>query len=245
MLYLKRKQGSATTADTPAWPARFRQLAAEAKHPALRAFYAAGAVAGDTPVSQVPFTALDLETTGLDAEKHSIVSIGVVPFTLARIRCGEARYWVVKPRRPLNGESVTIHHITHDEIAHAPDIIEVFGDLLATLSGRVMVVHYRVMERRFLASAMHERLNERLEFPVVDTMELEARIHRRRFRGLLPRLLGRGPASLRLAECRSRYNLPMYSAHHALTDALATAELLQAQIAHRFDPDTPIRELWL
>ncbi len=33
--------------------------------------------------------------------------------------------------------------------------------------------------------------------------------------------------------------------HHALTDALATAELLQAQIAYHFDPDTPISEVWL
>jgi len=38
--------------------------------------------------------------------------------------------------------------------------------------------------------------------------------------------------------------LPRYRLHHALTDALATAELLQAQVAHRFTPDTPLSALW-
>jgi DNA polymerase-3 subunit epsilon len=38
---------------------------------------------------------------------------------------------------------------------------------------------------------------------------------------------------LRLAECRSRYNLPAYPAHNALMDALAAAELLLAQLDHK------------
>lgn len=41
-----------------------------------------------------------------------------------------------------------------------------------------------------------------------------------------------------------RYHLPPYHAHHALTDALATAELLQAQVAHRFEAGMEIGRLW-
>jgi DNA polymerase-3 subunit epsilon len=50
--------------------------------------------------------------------------------------------------------------------------------------------------------------------------------------------------SIRLADSRLRYNLPSYSAHHALIDALATAELLQAQVATHYATDTPVGELW-
>ena len=59
-------------------------------------------------------------------------------------------------------------------------------------------------------------------------------------------VLGRYPphVSIRLADTRRRYNLPRYRPHHALTDALASAELLQAQVAHRFSPTTPLRDLW-
>ncbi len=77
-------------------------------------------------------------------------------------------------------------------------------------------------------------------------MELEARMHRHQPRGLVDRMLGRKPpwVSIRLADSRARYGLPRYSPHHAMTDALASAELLQAQVAHHYAPDVPVRALW-
>ena len=214
----------------------------------LKRFYARGAVSGDTPVSDVPFVALDLETTGLSAERHGIVSIGLVPFTLARIRCADSRYWVLRPRCPLSDQSIAIHGITHAELRDAPDIDKILPAFLEAISGRVAVVHYRGLERPFLRRAVRDRLGEGVEFPVVDTMEIEARIHRGwkvspvvRF---LAGLVGRHPKSIRLAQSRARYGLPLYGAHHALTDALASAELLQAQVAWRFSSDTPVRNIW-
>ena len=49
---------------------------------------------------------------------------------------------------------------------------------------------------------------------------------------------------MRLADARRRYGLPAYRAHHALTDALATAELLQAQVAHHFKNPPPVGAVW-
>ncbi|HAS3970887.1 TPA: 3'-5' exonuclease, partial [Vibrio cholerae] len=40
-------------------------------------------------------------------------------------------------------------------------------------------------------------------------------------------------------------HLPPYSPHHALTDAIATAELFQAQCAYHLPPHTAIQSLWL
>ena len=158
----------------------------------------------------------------------------------------DARYWVVRPRAELHPESVTIHAITHAQIEAAPDFGAILGELLAALAGRVVVVHCREIERRFLDVALKARLGEGIEFPVIDTMELEARMHRAPPPGFFARLFARKPApvSIRLADSRERYKLPRYRAHHALTDALATAELLQAQVAHRFAPEMPLRELW-
>ena len=121
---------------------------------------------------------------------------------------------------------------------------------LASLAGCVVVVHCAAIERAFLDAALKARLGEGIEFPVIDTMALEARLHRRHksglFAGLFANLFGRNaaPLSIRLADSRARYHLPRYRAHHALTDALATAELLQAQIAHHFKPDTTLKEVW-
>ncbi|PKM01882.1 MAG: DNA polymerase III subunit epsilon, partial [Gammaproteobacteria bacterium HGW-Gammaproteobacteria-12] len=58
------------------------------------------------------------------------------------------------------------------------------------------------------------------------------------------RLRGREPLSIRLADSRLRYGLPLYSAHHALTDALACGELLQAQVARHYPAHTPVGALW-
>jgi len=238
--------GQADGASVPDWPARFAALAEAAHDPRLRAFYAAGAVAGDTPLAEVPMVAIDVETTGLDPARDEIVSIGLLPMTLERIASSASRYWVVRPRIELNAESVVIHAITHAQIEAAPDFGAVIDDVLAALAGRVVVVHCRDIERSFLDRALAARIGEGIEFPVIDTMELEARIHRAAPPGFFARLFGKRPApeSIRLADSRTRYRLPRYRAHHALTDALATAELLQAQVAHRFAPETPLRELW-
>lgn len=227
------------------WPQRLASMAEQARDPRLKAYYQAGGPAADTPLKDVEMVAVDFETTGLDPNQHSIVSIGLVPFTINRVQCHGARHWVVKPKLPLEQESVTIHGITHAEVSEAPDLGEILDDLLQALAGRIMVVHYREIERPFLNVALKYRLDEGITFPVIDTMAIEAHLHPNRTPTWWQKLRGEKPMSIRLADSRTRYHLPHYPPHHALTDALATAELLQAQVQYHFSPDTPIKDLWL
>lgn len=232
--------------DKPDWPARLAALASAAKDPRLKAFYAAGSVAGSTSLGQVPLLAMDVETTGLDPLRDGIVSIGLVPMDLHTIRASRARHWLLKPRVGLGDASVAVHGITDSQVQQAPDLLDILGELLAMLAGRVMVVHCRDIECQFLDQALKARLGEGIAFPVIDTMALEARLHRGQALGWFDRLRGRRPPqpSIRLVDSRRRYGLPRYRPHHALTDALAGAELLQAQVAHRFSAETPVSELW-
>ncbi|MCK2044465.1 3'-5' exonuclease [Chromohalobacter salexigens] len=230
--------------EPPTWADYFMARREQARDTALERYFDVGVPTPETPIGDVPMLAMDMETTGLDEQRHAIVSIGVVPFDLQRIRLAERRYWVVRPPRPLNERSITFHHITHSEIEQAPDLDDVLDELLAVMAGRIVVVHYRHIERTFLNAAVKARRGEGIHFPVIDTMSLEARLHRQSWWARLRRWLGRPPASIRLPDSRTRYGLPPYQAHHALIDALATAELLQAQIAHRYSPETPLREVW-
>jgi len=242
MFYLDpNKQQELATQD---WPLTFARLEKKARHPLLKAYYAAGVVSGDTPLSQVPFLSVDIETTGLCPKKNGIISIGAVPMSLKRIRCKEAKHWFVNPRTQVGDASMVIHGITHSQIAAAPDLQTILQEMLALFAGKILVVHCRSIERGFLDAALRTRINEGFEFPVVDTMELEARLHRKNSLSWWDRLLGRTPLSIRLAASRERYGLPTYHPHDALTDALAAAELLQAQIAHHYSPDTPLKEVW-
>ena len=248
MLYLAPGEEKQQQRNQIDWPQRFKTLANKAKTPALKRYYEAGIPAPDTPIGEAPMVAVDFETTGMDVSQHGIVSISVIPMTRDRIHQGAAKTWLVKPRRVLTEQSVTIHGITHSAIEQAPDLEEVIEPLLEAVAGKVWVVHYHGIERPFLQDALLERLGESIEFPLIDTMEIEARF-RRQHRGIIDRLIdkfkGRQPPSIRLADSRERYHLPFYAPHDAMTDALACGELLQAQLAYHFSDNSLLSDVWL
>lgn len=226
------------------WPEHYDNALKGAKDDRLVSFYGQGVISPDTPLAQVEFVALDFETTGLDHEKEDIISIGLVPFNLNRIFLRQKKHWIVNPNRPLEEDSVVIHGITHSDIVDAPDLTRVLEEVLEALAGKIVVVHYKRIERNFLNKAMKDRIGEGILFPVVDTLEIETIIQQKQTKGLLNQLKGKKPQSVRLGRSRQRYGLPIYPPHHALTDAIATAELLQAQVAYHYAPDMPISEIW-
>ncbi|WOT03566.1 3'-5' exonuclease [Shewanella youngdeokensis] len=227
------------------WKAYLKIKAQESKDRRLIHFYNAGTYHEEVKVKNIEFVALDFETTGLDANQNSIISIGLVPFTLERIACRMAKHWFITPEDKLKEDSIIIHGITHSALKGAPDLLRILEQLLDELAGKIVVVHYRRIERDFFDAALKSLINEGIVFPVVDTMQLEANIQQARPRSLVDWFKNKRPNSIRLANTRLRYNLPTYPPHDALTDAIATAELLQAQIYHHFGPETPIKNLWL
>ncbi|MGR5237644.1 3'-5' exonuclease [Vibrio alfacsensis] len=227
------------------WPTKFQHKQERATDKRLVAFYGHALPSSDTPISDIEFVALDFETTGLDPQKNGIITIGLVPFNLNRIFLRQSKHWKVRPQEKLAEDSVIIHGITHSDLIDAPDLDEILGEFLHCLRGKIVVVHYRRIEREFLDQALRIRIGEGIEFPVLDTLEIEANIQQKQFGGLWNKVKGKKPESLRLAQSRRRYGLPNYTPHHALTDAIATAELLQAQIAHHYRSDQPISDFWL
>ena len=225
------------------WNTRYAQLADDAQNNLLKEFYLSTFSDASASVKDIPFVALDFETTGLNSKTDDIVSVGLVPFTLARIYCKQSKHWVVQPRRNLSESSIVIHGITHNDVDNAPDFDNIIAPLLDALRSKVIVVHYAAIERGFFNSALLLRLKERIEFMVVDTMELERRALKAK-QGLIGQIFNTKLGSLRLNDCRKRYSLPVYEGHNALTDALATAELLQAQLRHHYTEETPLCTIW-
>lgn len=241
MLYLGSQLPKAVPIN---WQQRFLTLARQTKQPLLQQYYAAGMVSADTAIADTPLLALDLETTGLDPRCHGIVSIGLVPLSSLRIESSKAKQWLVKPRFALTSDSVKIHRITDSALANAPDLLDILPEFLEAISGKVLLVHCADIERQFLAAALDVRLGARLQFPVIDTMDLEARVHRAKPLSLWQKIRKQRQTSIRLAASRARYGLPPYLPHHAVTDALACAELFLAQLAHRFPDSTAVNQLW-
>lgn len=226
------------------WDEYLCQQAEDSQIPLLEEFFTSQMLPSDITIEQAEFVALDFETTGLNPEQDEIVSIGLVPFNMNRIKVAKAKHWIVRPTCQLKDDSIVIHGITHSEILNAPPISAVLEEVLEALKGRVVVVHYRYIESQFLNSAVLTELGEEIWFPMVDTMQIEAQQHRLGWGSKLKRLFGGKLPSIRLADSRLRYGLPRYHMHSAMTDAIATAELLQAQVRHLFPETTLVSELW-
>lgn len=220
---------------------QYMQQQANQGPPLLRNFYAANTCHTDTTLGDCSLMAMDFETTGLDPENHDIVSIGLIPFDMQRIYCRRAKHLLVRPAGKLEELSISFHGITHSQLQDAPEFGAVLESLLHYLEGKVVVVHYHQIERYFLWQHVMRAQGIELLFPVIDTMRIEEQILQQQRKWWHLRTRGH---SLRLADCRTRYHLPHYTLHHALTDALATAELFQAQVQHHYSAQTKLGELW-
>ena len=212
-----------------AWPfspslAKRRDKAASRATGAPADFYAAGFPGDETPASELRLLSLDFETTGLDATRDQVLSIGFVPVDGDTIALGGAAHRVLKVTTEV-GQSAVFHGITDDQIASGTPVEDAVADTLAALSGRAMLAHFAKIETDFLSLLCERLYGAPLVVPVVDTLVLQDRLVNRGFDD--ESLAGQ----LRLWNARTRYGLPVYKAHNALTDAVATAELYLAQVA--------------
>lgn len=174
------------------------------------------------PWDSLTYWALDLETSGLKAADQ-ILSVGLVPIRQGVISYGEHYYSLVRPTNPqgLSAQGIQAHHIRPSELEGAPALAEVVAEVERRVSIGVLLLHYASVDVGFLQRA-YKSLGRPWPRPkVVDTVALLSRLSERQ-RQLEPFAK---PLPTGLAEARTRFGLPPHLEHHALYDALATAEL--------------------
>ena len=183
--------------------------------------------------SEVSFAALDFETTGLEPSRDEIISFATIPVEGGRIRLSDSRYSLVRPARMPDGDSIRIHGLRPADLEHAPPFDEALDELLAAITGRVVIAHVAAVERGFLSAALRRRGLE-LRNPIVDTAALAAELGRRTGR------FGSGRAPSGLSELARAFRLPVHRPHHAEGDALTSAQLFLALATHldRVEPLT-------
>ncbi|WDE08413.1 DNA polymerase III subunit epsilon [Thalassomonas viridans] len=206
------------------YQAHRRRLLARAPEGALKAFLSVPFPDKNTPISEVPVLALDFETTGLDAKKDQLLSAGFVAINRGEIHLKSRYHKIIKTRGELAEENVVIHQITDSAKEQGAELAQVVEEILSALAGKVMLVHFARIEITFLRQACLELYGMAPVFPVIDTLTVAKR-------RLDKRNLPYDASSLRLSTLRQSHQLPAHLAHNALNDALATAELLLAEVA--------------
>jgi DNA polymerase-3 subunit epsilon len=165
-----------------------------------------------TPLADVTFVVVDLETTGGSPGDDAITEIGAV-----KLRGGECLgtfSTLVNPGRDIPPTITFLTGITHAMVVSAPRIDSVLPAFLEFARDAVIVGHNIRFDLAFLDAAIRRHGYARLAQPSVDTC------------GLARRLVRDEVPDCRLGTLSERFRLAHRPTHRALDDALATGDLL-------------------
>jgi DNA polymerase III subunit epsilon len=167
---------------------------------------------------EVSYCAIDVETTGLDLRRDSIVSIGSVGISAGRIVCRDY-YSLIRPACQVSVASMCIHCLRPADLENAPAAQDVGQDVARNLAGRIVIAHAAWIERAFLSRLLRQA-GLRFAAPVIDTAALA--------RALGYALGGSHGSEPSLELLARQLALPVYAPHHALGDAMTTAAVFLA-----------------
>lgn len=219
------------------YEAQRKRMFKKAPEGPLRDFLSVPFPALYTPFDQIPILAVDFETTGLDAVHDKLLSVGCVELCHNQIKLGSSYHQIINTKGRLKADNVTIHQITDDQKDQGQPLAQVIEQLLQKLTGKVMLVHFARIERQFLQQACLELYGMAPPLPIIDTLVVAKK-------RLDKRDVAYDPSELRLSALRAKYGFPDHYAHNALNDAIATAELLLAQVSDR-DESMSLQQLIL
>lgn len=167
-----------------------------------------------TPLSQVTFVVVDVETTGGSPAMSSLTEVAA-----ARYRGGEllgTYQTLVRPDERIPPFITALTGISDAMVVDAPPIGAMLPSFLEFLGGAVVVGHNIRFDLGFLDHALVSTGRDPIANPRVDTLALARRL----IRDMVP--------NCKLGTLAAVLRLPNQPSHRALTDVLATGDLLHA-----------------
>ncbi|WP_063747215.1 DEAD/DEAH box helicase [Saccharothrix sp. NRRL B-16314] len=172
------------------------------------------------PVVAIPtaYAVVDVETTGFAAwGKDRVIEVAVIRVAHDGTVLGE---WsaLVNPQRPLAASK--IHGITEHDVADAPAFADIAPTLAAHLGDAVVVAHNASFDLNFLNAEFARTSTPLALSGTLCTMKLDDHVHQ----------TGRR----KLEDCIAAIGIctSQGTAHRALADARATADLLRHYLTH-------------
>lgn len=171
-----------------------------------------------TPLAEVTFVVVDLETTGMRAPDSGITEIGAV-----KVRGGEVLgefQSLVNAGRPVSAFIARLTGITQAMVATAPAISLVLPSFLEWAHGSVLVAHNASFDVGFLKAACQELGYDWPGFPVVDTVPLARRV-----------VTKDEARNCKLGTLAAVFRADTSPDHRALSDARATVDVFHGVLS--------------
>lgn len=169
-----------------------------------------------TPLGALPIVSLDLETTGLEAARDRVVSIGAVRVQDGHVFTGASLDLLVRPGIQIPERSFRVHGIGDELVAGAPPLPELWEELTRFCEGCVIVGHQIGFDLAVLAAEAKRHKLVPITAPALDTMAL--------FKHIAP------DERIGLDSAAEAMGLSIFGRHTALGDAIVTAELFNAMV---------------
>ncbi len=167
----------------------------------------------DTPLQELPFVVLDVETTGIEPSTSAITEIAMVT---AGPGPEEVFDTLIDPQKPIPPEVVKLTGITDEMVRGKPTLREVTPFVASILEGGIFVSHNVPFDWGFLDLAFREHLGKPLRMHSLCTLRLA-----RRYLNL---------STNKLAMVAKSFDLDLTEAHRALADTQAVKGILRRML---------------
>ncbi|MCA0970143.1 3'-5' exonuclease [Halobacillus litoralis] len=174
------------------------------------------------PLEELDYTIFDLETTGFLPEiGHEIISIGAIRIKGLDACHRKTFHQVIRPIRPVNNQTLRLTGLSRDRLRNASPFIDGFQNFLDYSEGSVLVAHPAKFDMRFLQAMLKRWKLPQYQPPVIDSQVLA--------QWLLP------ADKHQLDPLLKYFGIEKRDRHHALNDAIMTAELFRQLLYMTFN----------
>lgn len=172
----------------------------------------------DESLSELEVVVFDLETTGFYAHQgDEIISCGAVVVRGQCVMKQHTFYSLCKPDRGIPESIEQLTGIRNEDVVDAPDVMSMLQQFFTFVGNRMLVAHASAHDKKFLNEALWRTSKVQLAHRVLDTL-------------LIGKWLFPEETDHSLDRYVERFGVPLLRRHHALDDAMMTADILLSQL---------------
>lgn len=167
------------------------------------------------PLAEIRLVVVDVETTGLQVRKDSLLSIGAVAIERLRLDLAEQFECTLRAETDRARDNILVHGLAPSELERGRDPRRALTEFLEFVGDSPLIAFHASFDRRVLQHACRRQLGLKFRNPFMDAAEIAP--------ALFP---DRRPRQDSLDAWLDVFGLSASTRHNAAADALATAELM-------------------